>query len=637
MTQEEASHARSAFLFSGRKQWNDAIIHANNSNSQVLQTLIGWQYILDADSGAGFSDIRNFIVAHPDWPEQKKMRIRAEMALAENDITDEEIIGWFADKIPITGVGKLVLAKALQANSKKYSVSIESIIREAWVDGDFSEAQETSLLESYANLLRKEDDIARANRLLWEGKTSAAERMFGRVDEQHKELYKARIALQANKKDAVKLVAKLSPEMRKDVGLLYDRLVYRVKRDDDKGEIELLLAAPKKIPYPEKWWKIREPEIRKAMNDKNITLATRLLANHGQEEGQEFAQGFADASWLKGRLLLEYKKQPKEAYKIFQKMFAIVKYPVSKSRAAYWAAKSLRQAGDIEEAKKWFNTASAYPTTFYGQLASVVYHGTAPLRIPAPHIVDDQTRSEFASRSIVRAVKLCIAFEELGLAGKLINHLVMDADDESEAHLASELGMDAGKNYLSVRGAKKALQNNVVLISAGYPIIQTPEKLALPNALAFAISRQESEFDNFAKSPAGALGMMQLLPSTAKETAQKNDIEYDIQKLYAPEYNMMLGSLYLRRMIDNYDGSLIMAIAAYNAGPGNVYKWVKKFGGPAKNIDGAVDWIENIPFTETRNYVQRVLENLQVYRYIEAQNLADKESSKLLLGQDLVK
>ncbi len=638
MTQEEAEYTKSAFVFSDSKQWQDAILYAKNSNNAVLQTLIEWQYLLDADSGASFLEISGFISAHPDWPEQKKLRIRAEVALLEADLKPDEIEAWFSGKEPITGVGKLALANALRQSGKSdTALKIETLIHEAWKDGDFSEAQEKSLLENYGNIIRKEDDIARTDRLLWENKYNAVERMFSRLDENHRDLYKTRMALQAGKKDAAKLIAKLAPEIKKDVGLLYDRIVYRIKKDDDKGAIELLLIAPKKVPYPEKWWKIREPKIREAMNARNITLASRLLANHGQEEKQNSPQGFADASWLKGRLLLEYKKQPQEAYKIFQKMFAVVKYPVSKSRAAYWAGKSLRIAGDIEEAKKWFNTASSYPTTFYGQLASVIYHGTAPLRIPAPHIVDDTVRDEFSSRSIVRAVKLCISFEELGLAEKLVNHIVTDADNESEAHLASELGVDAGKTYLSVRGAKKALQNNVVLISAGYPVIATPEKLALPVSLAFAITRQESEFDNLAKSPAGALGLMQLLPSTAKETAQKNDIEYDIRRLYEPEYNMILGSLYLRRMIDNYDGSVVMAVAAYNAGMGNVYKWTQKFGKPAKTIDGAVDWIENIPFTETRNYVQRVLENLQVYRYIEAQNSTDREAAKLLLGQDLIK
>lgn len=633
MTQEEIEHTKATFLFSDRKQWSDALSHADNSNDKVLQTLIKWQYLLDVDSGASFSEIKEFITTHPDWPEQKKLRIRAEMILPESNVPDDEIIEWFSVTPPFTGVGKVALANALQKTDAQSAEKIEPIIRGAWRDGDFNETQEKSLLVSYGNIIKKEDDIARTDRLLWEGKITPAERMFLRVDEKRQKLYKARIALQADKKDAPKLLSNLSSDVKNDIGLLYDRLSFRAKRDDDSGVLALLLIAPKKVPYPEKWWKFRERKIREAMSDGHIALAARLLDNHGQEEGQ----GLADASWLKGRLLLEYKKHPKDAYQIFYKMFSVVKYPVSKSRAAYWAAKAAKQAGDIDAEKSWLNTASSYPTTFYGQLASVVYNGTAPLRIPAPPIIHDDEREEFNARGIVRAVKLCINSGELGLAGKLINHLVTDADNDKEALLASELGVDAGRTYLSVRGAKKALQNNVVIIGAGYPIPKTPENLELPRSLTLSITRQESEFDNLAKSPSGALGMMQLLPSTAKETAHKNDIGYDIKKLYEPEYNMTLGSLYLQRMIDNYDGSVVMAIAAYNGGPGNVYKWVQKFGKPENSIDGAVDWIENIPFAETRNYVQRVLENLQVYRYIEAQNSTDSDAAKLLLGQDLLR
>lgn len=633
MTSEETEYAKNAFILADGKQWNDALVQANNSNDKALQTLIKWQYILDADSGATFSEISQFISAHPDWPEQKRLRIRAEMALPESAVQPEEIISWFSTTPPYTGVGKIALAGALQKIDNKNKVKIESLIHEAWRDGDFTEDQERNLLAVYYNIISKEDNFARADRLLWEGKIPQLERIFIMFDSSHKELYKARIALQSDKKISLKLVSKLPHEVKNDAGLLYDRIAYHSRRNDDEQVRALLLSAPKKVPYPEKWWRFREAKIREAMLENDIGLAARLLENNGQEEGTTAA----DASWLKGRLLLEYKNHPKDAYQVFTKMFLAVKYPVSKSRAAYWAAKAAQQAGDTESAKNWFNTAASYPTTFYGQLAALINTGITPLRLPAQPVIDDNLREEFNARSTVRAANLCIAFGQFTLAGKLINNLVTDSDGDSETLLATELGAKAGKAYLSVRGAKKAMQSNVALIDTGYPVPPTPQNLELPRELTLSITRQESEFDNTARSPSGALGMMQLLPSTAKETARKNDIEFDVRKLYEPEYNMTLGSLYLQKMIDNYDGSIIMAIAAYNGGPGNVYKWVQKFGRPQQSIDGAVEWIENIPFAETRNYVQRVLENLQIYRYIEAQKQNNPEAAKLQLGQDLVR
>lgn len=632
LAQEEGEYARSAFQFADKKQWVDAIINAENSNNEALQALINWQYLLDPDSGASFSEITGFTKRYPDWPEQKRLHIRAEMSLADNDVNEDEVIGWFEKTPPITGVGKIALASALKKTGKGSAEKISALIHSAWRDGDFTEDQEKSFLLNYGHMLKPEDDVARADRLVWEGKSAAAERMLPRVSDARKKLYKSRMALQAGKKDAQSQVIKLPASVKHDIGLLYDRMVFRYKRDDDPGVIALLLITPKKIPYPEKWWKIREAEIRDVMNNGNINLASRLIENHGQEDGATAA----DANWLKGRLLLEYKKQPKEAYKIFKKMFSEVKYPVSKSRAAYWAAKAAKQSRNAEEEREWLHKAISYPTTFYGQLASLMENGTAPLHIPASPSIDSDERAEFNSLSIVRAVKLCLSMGETTLASKLINHLATNADNENVAQLAGELGREAGKTYLSVRAAKKAIQNNVVLINAGYPAPKTPENLELQRPLALAITRQESEFDNMARSPSGALGFMQLLPSTAKEIAKKNDIDYFPQKLYDPEYNMTLGSMYLQHMIDNYDGSLIMGIAAYNAGPGNVYKWVQKWGKPEHSIDGAVDWIENIPFSETRNYVQRVLENLQVYRHIEADKSIDSDADMLLLGQDLM-
>lgn len=636
LTQEEKEHATSAFMFSERKQWSDALLHANKSNSGVLQNLVKWQYLLDSESGATFSEIREFLNQHPDWPEQKKLRIRAEMGIPDADPSADELIAWFGDKTPITGVGKFMLSNALMKVGNASTDKLQELIREAWRDGDFTEAQEKLLLDSYGVFIHKEDDVKRTDRLLWEKKYSAAERMYERVGKTHEQLYKARRALQENKKDAASLVAKLPSDLHKDAGLIFDRMVYRDKKDDDNGVREMLLAAPKKVPYPERWWKYRETHIRGAIADGNIKLAEKLLANHGQEEGQEFMLGFADASWLHGLILLEHKKHPKDAYQAFYRMFNSVKYPVSKARAAYWTAKAADKAGDTEAAKSWYNTATAYPTTFYGQLAAAKYLGTAPLHIPASPDVSSEVRAEFDSRNIVQAIKLCLEFNEISLAEKLINHLIAEADDPMEDVLASELGKKAGKTYLSVRAAKKALKKNVVLLDIGYPTPATPDNLAIPRELALSITRQESEFDTMARSPANAHGLMQLLPSTAKETAKKNDITFNASRLYEKDYNMTLGSLYLSRMIDHYDGSYILAIASYNAGPGNVYKWVQKFGRPRRSIDNAVEWIEKIPFAETRNYVQRVLENLQVYRYIEAQKNANS-SAKLQLEQDLLR
>lgn len=630
-------YINNSFRYLEEKQWQDAIKEAKKSRNHTLVTLAQWQYLLDIDSGADFYEIDGFIRKHPDWPEQKKLQIRAETSLADSPIPTQEIISWFENREPITGIAKFLLADAI-AEDKKPPLhkdnddKIKRLIREAWRDGDFTIAQEELLLKKFPHIITKKDDIERTDRLVWEGKAASAERMFSRIGDEYTKLYQARIALQKEKQGVSFMLLGISSRLKNDSGLIYDRMVYKAKRNNDEGVVNLLLSAPKKVPYPEKWWKYRETQIREAINDNNLRLAEKLLNNHAQEKGSTLA----DANWLKGWFLLEHKNKPKEAYKIFYRMFSEVKYPVSKSRAAYWAGVSAKKAGDIEAAKSWFNTASAYPTTFYGQLASALHYGTSPLHIPATPAAPVHLKERFNSRSVVKAAKLCMEFGRVDIAEKLINHIITDSNNSDEVHLAAELGSKAAITHLSVRGAKKALNNNVVLLDSGYPVIKTPENLTLPRELVFAITRQESEFNNKAKSPAGAMGMMQLLPATARETAKRNDISYSTGKLYDAEYNLILGSLYLEHLIEHYDGSIVMAVAAYNAGMGNVYKWKKKIGMPEKNVESAIRWIESIPFAETRNYVQRVLENLQVYRYIEAQNsVSTSNSAKLLLLQDL--
>jgi len=390
---------------------------------------------------------------------------------------------------------------------------------------------------------------------------------------------------------------------------------------------EMLLIAPEKPPYPEKWWKYREAQARLAIDERNYSLAKKLLANHGQTEGS----GLADALWIQGWLKTEFMGQPSDGMDFFEDMYNKVKFPVSKARAAYWAGRAAEKSGDKKEAEDWYKKAASYPTTFYGQLGSLEYYGNTPLSIPSSPSVSSEDRGNFERDDYVKAIKATIDVGNYDLARRLITLAVENSEDPSEAALVTELGAKSGKSSLSVRAAKKALQQNIVLVDGGYPTMKTPSGTGLERALTLAITRQESEFDPNAKSPSNALGMMQLLPRTAKEVAKKNGLSFSASRLSDPTYNMTLGSHDLARLIDSYDGSYIMGIAAYNAGPGNVRNWVKRFGTPGNDVDGAINWIEKIPFYETRNYVQRVIENLQVYRSIDAE---DKEN-RLQIAEDL--
>jgi soluble lytic murein transglycosylase len=624
------THARNAMLFADRRDWREARLHAARSDESALIKLIAWQYMLDPDSGASFDEITRFTETNPDWPEQKRLRLRAEMALRDGATPDSDVIAWFGENVPVSGIGKIALAEALARLHHGSQEKITSLIREGWRGGDFEEAQEKNILASHGSLLRQEDHIERTDRLLWEEKTGPVKRMLPRLPEARQKLAKARIALIDDKKTSTLSVAQVPASLKEDPGLIYDRMRYRARRSDSKGVREMLLSVRGPVPYPEKWWRWREQQVREAIDEGNFTQAGKLLEEHGLEDGQ----ALADATWLKGWLELEFRKQPKAAYETFYQMHSQVRFPVSKSRAAFWAARAAERAGDQESATNWYNSASAYPTTFYGQLASLKRHGTAPLHIPATPQPGDGARREFESRELVRAVKLCVQLGETELASRLITHLIENTKDTQEAALAAGLGHTLGHPFLSVRGAKRALQQHgEALLDIGYPAPPTPGDIDIERPLALSIIRQESEFDPGARSRSNARGMMQLLLATAKEIARKKSIGFHHDRLYDAQYNIVLGSHYLSRLIDNYGGSYVMAIAAYNAGPGNVRKWVTQFGTPGNDMDSAINWIEKIPFSETRNYVQRVIENLQVYRHIEARGAAPT----LAIGEDLVR
>jgi len=625
-----ADPAQDAFLFADKHNWPEALAHAKRGDPVLLKT-ITWLYLQDPDAHASFHEVSSFISKNPNWPHQDKLHLRAEQALRNSVVPDGELKEWFTKNPPVSGIGKLKYAETLmQGDANLKDETIRMLLREAWRDGDFEEPEERRLLALYSEVLRPEDHAARASRLLWEEKIKPVLRMQDKLSSAEAALVQARVALIQDKSDAAFRVSRVPPEQARDTGLLYDRLQWRARRGDDAGVRELLLAAPATVPYGRKWWKLRGQAVREAIGAGHYSLAAKLLAHHGQTEGEPLA----DATWLTGWLALEFQHDPQSAYLQFYHMYDAVSFPVSKARAAYWAGRAAEKTGDGESAKSWYATAASYPTTFYGQLASAHVNGTAPLRFPAAPEVSEAERSAFDKEELPRAIRIAGEARGLDTATVLLYHIIDETKSPARAALAVDLAAHLKGEALGVRAAKRAMQHNVLVITTGYPKRALPEDSPLPPALALAIIRQESEFDPWAKSSAGALGLMQLGPATAKETARKNDLIFTALRLYEPTYNIQLGSAYLARLIKAYDGSYVMAIAAYNAGPGNVRKWIATFDtAPHKSAEDAADWIEKIPYTETRNYVERVTENLQVYKNL----LAGKDAPKLTIREDLTR
>lgn len=553
--QAENTHIQSALSFADRNDWENAIPHAKRSGEDDVIKLVSWLYLRDRNSGAHFSEISRFMDKNPEWPDQSTLQVRAEFTfLEENSQTSAELLKWFEKHKPITGIGKITYLATLKAQKKGSSSEYKTLAKLAWIKGDFNRAKEKEILVKYKKYLSSQDHIDRADRLLWDGQTTAASRMKRYVPSDYQRVIDARIALAKQSRHASSKLRHVSAKLKNTPGIIYDRIRYRSKRGDDKGVQQLLITAPK------------------------TTL------------------------------------------KNFKKMFEFVTYPVSKARAAYWAGRAAEKLKEKNLAHDWYKEGAKHTTSFYGQLSVAKLSKTRELSFPSSPNMSSSHRRYFSRFAPAQAYKMALQYGKADIAITLGKAIIEEHKDNALIIQLIQAAAESSTPQVAVHASRKAMPNHVLLMEEAFPIHKTPKSKPIEPALTLAITRQESAFDPRAKSRANALGMMQLLSSTAKETARKAKIRYSKSRLYEPDYNMELGSLYLERMINSYDGSYVLAIASYNAGPGNVRKWIKRFGTPNNNSDSAINWIEKIPFTETRNYVQRVLENLQVYRALEKKN-----------------
>lgn len=607
--------------------------HARRLNDPLARKIVSWYVLFQGGLGTEFEAIDAFIKRNPTWPRRGRLIARAEEAL---DINAEPalIIGWFKDHAPETTPGKEKLGDALIRAGRKDEGAV--IVRDIWINGDFSKSHELSFYRKYREYLTKGDHRARADRLLWEGKYWPARRMIYRVDAKYQKLIEARIALGDMRGNVDRLLRIVPESLREDPGLAYERLRWRRKKDLDSA-YDIFKDLPENVPYPERWWKERSVMARRLLQKGFVSDAYRVAAQHGLSPAH--AAEHAEAEWLSGWIALRFLNEPKLAYDHFKRMYDEVSYPVSLSRGAYWAGRAMTALNNTAEAKKWYAVAAAHPTTYYGQLATAVVTPGKSLRLPPDPSVPDALRKKFDANELVRVVRmLASAGEEVRLYSFITQIATLD-DAPGWQILTARLARLSGRPDLAIRVAKNALQDKGHFVAGGYPTLVPPRLPPGKNAerpetpLTLAVVRQESEYDSEAVSHAGARGLMQLMPATARSIAKSTGLTYSQYKLTAdPDYNLMLGQSYLGGLIKDYNGYLPMAIAAYNAGPNRVRQWIKQSGDPRESDVDAIDWIELIPFTETRNYVQRVLENVQVYRL----QLADTEVA-LKLEEDLRK
>jgi soluble lytic murein transglycosylase len=605
-----------------RTMWELARAHASGAGDPVAIKIVEWIRLLTPGS-ASFDEIAAFIDANSAWPLGAMLERRAEEAI--EDQPDERVVAWFGRRPPRLADAKIRYAEALARQGAKEAS--DGWIRNAWIASDLGPRREAELPTRFPSALSTADHEARLERLLWTGNADAARRMYKWVDPDLRALGDARIALRGVAAGAERLASQVPARLAADQGLIFDRARYYRRKNQDEAARSLLLQIPTGGPHAAEVWNERHALARRALRAGLVTDAYRLARDHGLTGGQ----GFADAEWFAGWVALRFLREAELARQHFERLADAARLPVSRARAAYWAALAQETLGRKEAARKWFVDASAYSTTFYGQLAALRLDGAGGLTIPPPPEPTAEQAARYREHEIRRALDLLVAAGDLRRAKNFLLRLAEIVEAPGEHVLISRHAEAMGRPEWVVQASKRAVRAGVNLQAAGYPTIAVPAGGALEPALVLAITRQESEFDQQAHSRAGALGLMQLMPRTAQSVARSLRVPYQQARLTADaDYNMRLGSSYLEGLVRQYGGSYVLAIAAYNAGPGRAAQWIRENGDPRDPQTDPIDWIESIGFEETRNYVQRVLENLQIYR----QRLAGK-AVPIGLGADL--
>ncbi len=612
-----------------RGDWSEAERLQRAARSPIVRELITWRRASSGPPGMGFDEISSALKRLEHWPSTYRMRSRAEEIIELGALNARQRIDWLEQSGPVSGEGHVALARAYSAVGEPEKAM--QAIRTAWHSYTLDRSTTDEVLVRYGNVLSQFDHQRRADFLLWTGQRSAAQRLKPRLNDGWRRLVDARVALAVRARGVDDAVRAVPGDLQEDAGLLYERAKWRRRRGWQDQATPLLVGIdgagiPKAGRH--RLWDERHIAMRSALKDRDFVSAYALSAPHGLDSGVDFAQ----AEWAAGWIALRHRNDPARAAEHFRRLGKGVGTPISQSRADYWLGRAGDALSDRALAEAAYQAAAKYQYTFYGQLAAQEID-QAIIAFETPGEPTQAEIDAFEARDLVKALRLLAEAGEAGLFRKFAYHLDDQLESPADFTLLKKLADSYQYHDIGVRGAKAGLAKGIVSPDAAYPLVDYP-LLREPNverSLMLALSRQESEMNPRAISHANARGLMQFIPSTARREARLRGLPYRTSWLTDdPGYNMTLGGAHLDTLLGQFNGSYIMAAAAYNAGASRPRRWVEEYGDPRKGEIDPIDWIEFIPFSETRNYVQRVLENTQVYRH-----RLSGEAERIRLKEDL--
>ena len=579
-------------------------------DDRSTRSLLEWVAI-HANAGAvPFLRIDAFLRDHPNYPATTRFRRRAEEALIAEKKSPAIVRAFFHGQQPVSPAGRVALALALQDEGKVEEAA--TLIRRTWRKDPFGQSLEKIALGAFEAVLTKDDHRLRTERFLFRENGEAALRNAARVSADYVVLAKARLAsAKARRPIAEKLISAVPASLRGDVSFAFLQAQQARRSDKLDDAVKALTAIPRDpslLGDGDGWWEERRIIARKLLDAGQAQKAYEVASGHGAEDAAERIE----AEWHAGFIALRFLKKPDVALKHFDAAAGIAETPISVARAAYWQGRAYEDLGKVEEARAAFGKAAEQPVAYYGQLARAKL-GLSGLPLRRTVAAGLETLPGH------RAVRLLYRIGERDLATLMLNDLAQRLHTTEALEAIAAIARRETDARAQVGIGKAALQRGFPLDMTAYPVNGIPDFDVLGDpmerAIVHAIARQESAFDPTAMSGAGARGLMQMMPATARETARRASLPFDWEKLGKdPLYAARMGAAHLNDLLKEWRGSYILTFAAYNAGSPNVKKWIAAYGDPRDPEVDAVDWVERIPFSETRNYVQRVMENLQVYR-----------------------
>ncbi|MDR3493616.1 MAG: lytic transglycosylase domain-containing protein [Ancalomicrobiaceae bacterium] len=594
---------------------------------RVEQKLVDWMLIRVGVTDLPATRITEFAITNASWPDPELFRRRAEQALERERPGPEIVIQAFQGSRPYSDRGRLMLARAYLALGKTAEAREE--IRGAWLNDKLTDADEATIASEFASLLTPADYKARLDLALLTGQTSDALRIARHISSEWIKLAEARMAIEKKKGDAAKLFAALPSSLTNEPAYLFGRAQLARRQEHWDEAAQILIRAPKDpraMVVPDQWWEEKRIVSRKILDMGNAKLAYQIVNGHLGSTPAVQAEAEFHAGWYALRFL----NQPGVALKHFAKVAEASGKPVTRARAFYWMGRAA-EAGANGSARDYYARSAEFGFTFYGQMSRAKL-GMTDLGLSRTVTPTSADRTAIERDDRFAALAELIAIGRKDLAETFFRYMAETLPTAGQTAVLIDMAERQGWYNFAVMAGKAASQRGLDMQALAFPVKGLPGDIdtsGLEKALAFAITRQESEFNQADRSSAGAVGIFQVMPDTGRDAAKMLKIPYDANAWRTdPRYNVRLGTAYVNNLVKNYDGNYVMAIAGYNAGPGRIHEWVQAYGDPRTGQIDIVDWMERIPFSETRNYVQRVLENLQVYRF-------RLEGKRLMIAEDL--